>query len=429
MPWIGSNFSRGFTWVSDVAIPQILRSRHDTNDNDFEGGIDECINKNGANEPTVALPMGGFNHSGVGDATARDEYLSMAQFQDSGGKFVTTTGTAPSFVATLSPAITSYQKGQNFFIEFHEAAVGSDVINFNTLGDIEIRYNNSATIANAWGANQTVMLTYDGTYFNVNGYLVNGVANGIIPRGYIDGMITSNGTDADHDIDISAGVCRSSDNALTLSLAAGITKRIDSNWSAGTGNGGFPSALSLSNDTWYHVFIIGKADGTTDAGYDSDITATNLLADATDYIAYRRIGSVLTDGSANILLYLQTGDRFEFVAIVSDYSAVSLGAASLLTLTTPIDVKVKMFGELYSSVTDTTNDNRYAGIWDADLGATSNRYFLRVYTINTNNINGSTYVESMTNTSSQVYIAGSGWSGSETVYLYTHGWVDLRGKE
>jgi len=46
--------------------------------------------------------------------------------------------------------------------------------------------------------------------------------------------ISNNGTDAAHDIDISAGACRDSTNAKIIDLQAAITKKIDAAWAAGT---------------------------------------------------------------------------------------------------------------------------------------------------------------------------------------------------
>ncbi len=123
-----------------------------------------------------------------------------------------------------------------------------------------------------------------------------------VPRNYISELIPSNNsTDSQHDIDISEGECSNNDNSGSISLSSTITKQIDANWSEGNNAGGFPSGLTLSANTWYHIFVIAKSDGTVDAGFDTSLTATNLLSDATSYIKYRRIGSVLTDGSSNII--------------------------------------------------------------------------------------------------------------------------------
>ncbi len=96
------------------------------------------------------------------------------------------------------------------------------------------------------------------------------------------------------------GAARSEDNKYNITRTATIIKRIDANWQEGTNKGGFPSGLTLSPDTWYHFFAIVKENSQVDAGYDSKLDASKLLADATDYKAYKRVGAVHTDGSSKI---------------------------------------------------------------------------------------------------------------------------------
>lgn len=132
-------------------------------------------------------------------------------------------------------------------------------------------------------------------------------------RGYIGGLGLANGTDADHDIDIAPGdatLVNASGPQLLGQLASTFTKQIDANWAAGSAAGGFPSGLTLSADTWYHVFLISTPGGLLDAGFDTSLSAANLLSDATAYAFYRRIGSVRTDASSNILGFTQIDDCF-----------------------------------------------------------------------------------------------------------------------
>ena len=134
-------------------------------------------------------------------------------------------------------------------------------------------------------------------------------SGGGLPRGYKSGMRVSNGTDTDHDIDITAGERRSADDSEDIVLSA-MTKQGDATWSAGTAAGGLSSSLTaLANDTWYHVFAI-NVGGSADVGFDTDPDATNLIADHTA-TAHRWIGAVKTDGSANFKQFHQFGlDEF-----------------------------------------------------------------------------------------------------------------------
>ena len=136
------------------------------------------------------------------------------------------------------------------------------------------------------------------------------------PRGFLAGLAMSNDAgDTDHDIAISVGECSDSTNAVTITIDTIITKRIDDDgggtWVVGNDQDGLPSGCAagiVQIDTWYHVFVISQVDGTSDAGFDTDLTAANLRADAPAYVYYRRIGSVLTGNPANIRGFHQFGD-------------------------------------------------------------------------------------------------------------------------
>lgn len=162
--------------------------------------------------------------------------------------------------------------------------------------------------------------------------------------GFINGLQLANSSgDAVNDIDVGIGVC-APDNAAVVTqmkLTTLITKRIDANWVVGTNQGGFPSAISLTNDTWYHVFLIKRTDtGVVDAGFDTSLTAVNLLALATNYNAYRRIGSVRRATALN-RLFFQIGNDFLWDVPIQEVSANAPTTRTLLTLTVPTGVKVK----------------------------------------------------------------------------------------
>ena len=146
-----------------------------------------------------------------------------------------------------------------------------------------------------------------------------------LPRGYLSGMGLSNATDTDHDITVAEGEVRDNANSTNITLDSAMTKRIDATWSSGSGNGGLASGVSLGNNTWYHVHAIIVSDS-VDIGFDTSITAANLVAN-NSASAFRRIGAVLTDGSSNILNFIQDGDEFIFKAQITNINATAIGTA------------------------------------------------------------------------------------------------------
>jgi len=262
---------------------------------------------------------------------------------------------------------------------------------------------------------------------DVTGTWLDVVNQVILPRGYIDGFILSNGTDADHDIDVTAGIAKDDPNTTQITKATSFTKQIDANWAEGDDAGGFPSGLTLLADTWYHFFVILKTDETlVDFGFDTSLTAANLLADATAYTAYRRLGSILTDGSLNILPFFQWGDDFRWKDRIEDFNGTPPATTiQTLTLSVPPDVNVMAkFRGCYYSVQNLfmyffevgETDIVPASIALCDLGGIINE-----------NEQPQIEFEMKTNTSAQIQYRANGTV--DPFNVLTKGWRDARGKE
>jgi hypothetical protein len=137
------------------------------------------------------------------------------------------------------------------------------------------------------------------------------------PPGYINGFKTS--ASGLVTVLFEGGSAQTSDfggGFYSLDTITSLTKDISAPWAEGDGLGGLASTLTLSVNTWYRLFVINKADGTTDYGMDSvaNSEAQDLLADAAGdgYIYARRVGWVKTNGSSQIVPYLQREDYFKF---------------------------------------------------------------------------------------------------------------------
>lgn len=135
-----------------------------------------------------------------------------------------------------------------------------------------------------------------------------GGASGL-PDGYYNASTAISALDTAHDIEFTGKV---RDSADTEDLDIGSTpyiKQLDANWAAGNNQGGLASAVTLSAGLTVHMFFIGNGS-TTEAGFDTSLTATNLLADATGYTTYRRVASMVLDASSNWTQYIQRQNDF-----------------------------------------------------------------------------------------------------------------------
>jgi len=254
------------------------------------------------------------------------------------------------------------------------------------------------------------------------------VAPALATAGSLFGLGLSNGTDANNDIDIATGEAADSTNAFTMVLSSILVKQLDAAWAVGTAAGGLFTGAKAA-DTWYHVFEIRKtSDGTTDAGFDTSVTAANIPA---GYSAYRRIGSILTDGTSNILGFSQEKNYFEWDAVIQDSSGVPATVATNITLSTPLGVVVK--AHIFVNATNVTTSGSAPSYLISNPATTDkvpSNTLGQIGSVRANATSSGgitlTEVSVYTNTSSQVRTRAS-QSGIDSVTLTTFGWVDSRG--
>lgn len=147
--------------------------------------------------------------------------------------------------------------------------------------------------------------------------------------------LANNSVTPNTQIDFSAGLCW--DDTLNKRIVSTtMTKKLDVVFTAGSGNGGLDTGAKAIN-TWYHCFAIAKADGTSDFLFSTSVSAPTLPA---DYVYKRRIGSIKTDSSGNILKFVQVHDTFLWDTYIEDLHKTSgfLTSYQNLTVSTPIGV-------------------------------------------------------------------------------------------
>jgi hypothetical protein len=133
---------------------------------------------------------------------------------------------------------------------------------------------------------------------------------------YLNNPITiaNNASDANNDIDFSAGNAPLDDRSGQVLLSSTLVKRLDASWSAGTNQGGLFSGTK-ANFTKYYLFAI--TNGTIiDAGFDTSPTGANIPAGYKG--SYR--GMALTDGSGNIRPFTLAGQYMSYVNEIIDWT-------------------------------------------------------------------------------------------------------------
>ena len=149
--------------------------------------------------------------------------------------------------------------------------------------------------------------------------------------------------DLDHDITFNAGNFQFNNNSGSALDVVGRVKQLDNPWVAGGSVGGLADPLTITADTWYHCFGLSDALGNLqDMGFDTDINGVNLLADANVIAAglteVGDVGSIFTDGSANILPFFQIKNRFYWVTRRLDVDVSgNIGTSAIIaTMSTPL---------------------------------------------------------------------------------------------
>lgn len=344
MPWSGSPGSETFSrtdgtrtgttvWQqAKAAFVKILASDHDTHDQDIATGLNLAFKKDGGNTATADLPMGTFKLTNVGNAAARNQFAAAGQVQD--GSFIwcgTAGGTANALTLTPTPAISTLATGSRLFFQAGAAAsTGAATIAVSGGDPVAAEINDAALTSSVTiEANKYYLAFYDGTAFQLTRLSepISTLDTEVDALRSVKRIIISNnGSDADHDIDIAAGAVVDDTQATVITVAA-LTKQADATFAEGTNQGGFVTGESLPTSGTVHVWAIAKADGTADVCFNNNASSGLSPTLPAGFTLKRRIGSLLTDGSANIVAFLQTGRFFARDSLANLYSG-SIGSVA-----------------------------------------------------------------------------------------------------
>jgi hypothetical protein len=159
------------------------------------------------------------------------------------------------------------------------------------------------------------------------------------PLGYFRGCELSRPTGIT--VTVASGTVAAA-NGPAIDLPTAMTKSINVAWAAGDAAGGRAGALTSA--TWYHVFVLlNPTTGAVDAGFDTSLTAVNLLVAAVGYTVYRRVGSVYyIDGVSFIRDFFQHKDHFFWKAPPVDFvsSIASAAGGTTISLSVPTGLAV-----------------------------------------------------------------------------------------
>tara|TARA_R110000868_G_scaffold100252_1_gene275745 strand:- start:117 stop:1325 length:1209 start_codon:yes stop_codon:yes gene_type:complete len=353
------------------------------------------------------------------------EQQSVSRF--AANNFYIDSGAADAYVLTLAASFTNpvsatvgYFVGMTIRFRAGNAGTGGTAtVNVNQAGVKSLKEADGTTNSASIPTTEDLMYRYDGTVFRkVNAVVVATESVAGIAKLPKQITIANNATDANNDIDFSAGNFQFSDGTGIASLYA-LTKRLDASWVAGTNQGGLFSGAK-ANSTWYHCFAIyNPTSGVVDCGFDTSVSAANIPS---GYTKYKRVGSIRTDGSGNILGFNQCDKTFIYKAPTIIDRAVAAAPTSPTNLTVTAPPNSFVLCSCHTSVDGDANLYTIVCATDAsNLNASSTNFTYASQTVVTASINIAIMVK--TNGSSQISIDST---SSQGLQITTRGFIDYQ---
>jgi len=138
--------------------------------NDLGNAMTASLAYDGQTVPISNLPMGGYLHTGVANATARTNYAAAGQVQDGTFQYLTSVSGTDTITAIAPLSMNTYVAGQVFrFIAAGANTTTGVTLNINSAGAKNITKNGTTALAvGDIPAGSVVLVTYDGTQFQIS---------------------------------------------------------------------------------------------------------------------------------------------------------------------------------------------------------------------------------------------------------------------
>ena len=442
-------FLRIYNWVTDKvnSIP-ITASRFDAELDGMATGLSNCITKDGQTTISANIPLNSFKLTGLGSGTARTDAITVGQVQDNQFLYLgTTSGSADAYTLAPSPAITAYTATQQFtakisatnltttpYLQVSSIAspATTAVIKKLSATKTEIAVEASDLLINGIydfkrnSANDTwIVLNPEKAFYNLtNGTKATTTTQGVA---FLSNPITisNNATDANNDIDFSAGNIQFSDGSGQVTYAGG-TGQLDVLF--GTGNGMLATGTKAINST-YHLYMVSNLT----TGVSKPLAILGIAGTAPDptsvlpsgYTKFERRGWVITDPSGNIRAFTLTANRFEYNSNITDFNATLTGSETSIGISAPSGLRTRVCLVLCTNATGT--GAAVAKVYSHNISTPTITLFNATAYAGVALVAGAGYAEATTNLSSEIKINAVAISGSPTLtgVINTSAIIDL----
>ena len=450
MAYNGSGvFSRLYSWATDKANNIVVTaSRMDDEMNGFADGLTNAICRDGQTTITANIPFNSKKLTGLADGTAATDSINVGQVQNNVfGYWGTTGGAADAYTLAPSPTITAYAATQNFTAKIH--ATNTTTTPYLQISGIA----NPASTAvikkiNQSGSEIAVepgdlvaggIYTFQRNSSNNAWILLQPPIASLTNQGisYLQKpiILSNNVGNPNTHIDFSGGVFQFSDGT-GQAVSTAMTKMLQSSgsWSAGAA-GNMLLTGARANSSTYHLFAIhNPTTGVSDYGALLGVAGTAPDPTASlpsGYTKFKRVGSILTDGSGNIRPFTQRSKTFEFTTPVLELDASGSNGSALQNTSLPAGIVVNgHFTIGLDLASGSSVGNYYASVQNADQNFIPSGSGARGYTVNVFKSASATAVASVacyafSNTSRQIRLMQAGAGTLCNITFITHGWDDI----
>lgn len=314
-----------------VSGTPISSSVHNTTMSDVGAALTQSISKDGQTTATANLPMGGFRHTNVANATVRNNYLAAGQATDGAHETLTSISGTNTITATGPLGMTAYASGQRFTFKAAGANTAAVTLNVSGLGAKSV-FKNGLTANLEPGdipaANAVVHVFYDGTQFQLLSPTFSPTRGAVTVQAPTSGLViyrtTTNIVQITADFLLLSNTSGISRQFTALSVSPNITN---------AGAGGLDTGSEAVN-TWYYIWAVGQDAGTVSAMFSASSTAPTMPS---GYTFKGRIGAIFNDSGGALREHIQHQNiaMSPQLKLVNGGTATSLTSITLTTLVPP----------------------------------------------------------------------------------------------
>jgi hypothetical protein len=141
--------------------------------NDIATALTGSISSDGQTVVSANLPMSGYAHTGVANATIRTMYASGGQVQDGSISYLTSVSGTNAVTAVAALGMSAYAVGQRFSFLAAGTNTGATTLNINSIGAKPVTKNGTnALTGGEITSGAVVEVLYDGTEFQITSQLI-----------------------------------------------------------------------------------------------------------------------------------------------------------------------------------------------------------------------------------------------------------------